>query len=85
MALEATTQISAPLFENIPEELKKRPQWVCWLAEMKDGRLTKIPYTPGKRVRASSTDSLTWRPFDEAVAAYKRGEPLYHGIGFCFQ
>jgi putative DNA primase/helicase len=70
--------------ENIPEELTERPQWVCWRREIRDGKPTKVPYTPGRERRASSTDLLTWRTFEEALAAYERGEPLYDGIGFVF-
>jgi primase-polymerase (primpol)-like protein len=39
--------------ENIPEELRKRKQWVCWDAEKDDkGNPTKVPYfsrTKGKQ------------------------------------
>ena len=70
--------------ENIPEELTERPQWVCWRREIRDGKPTKVPYTPGRERRASSTDLLTWRTFEEALAAYERGEPPYDGIGFVF-
>ncbi len=62
------------LLENIPEELRRRPQWVVH----KD----KVPYIAGGVGRASSTDSLTWRPFEEAVRALKTGR--YDGIGFVF-
>jgi primase-polymerase (primpol)-like protein len=43
----------------LPEELRQRPQWVVH----KD----KVPYIAGGDGRASSTDSLTWRSFEEAV------------------
>ncbi len=33
-----------PIYENIPPELKARPQWVVWRQEVKDGRPTKVPY-----------------------------------------
>jgi putative DNA primase/helicase len=65
---ETTGEITL-IAENIPEELSERPQWVCWRYEERDGKRTKIPYTPGTRLRASSTDSLTWASFDVALEA----------------
>jgi putative DNA primase/helicase len=62
------------VLENIPEELRQRPQWVVH----KD----KVPYIAGGVGRASSTDSLTWRTFQEAVQALDNGR--YDGIGFVF-
>ncbi len=56
--------------ENIPEELRRRRQWVNrddW----------KIPQTPGTKRRADSTDSETWRSFEDAVADGR-------GLGFVF-
>ena len=62
------------LLENIPEELRQRPQWVV--------HKEKVPYIAGGVGRASSTDSLTWRTFEEAVQALRTGR--YDGIGFVF-
>ncbi len=45
-------------------------QWVCWRSEEREGKLTKIPYSPLTGGRASSTDSNTWAGYSEAVAAY---------------
>jgi primase-polymerase (primpol)-like protein len=61
MITEATPAIIA---ENIPEELKQRPQWVCWRYEERDDKLTKVPYQPNGK-RASATDLLTWSAFYE--------------------
>lgn len=68
--------------ENIPEEMRRRPQWVVWKLEQRDGKETKVPYIAGGVGRASSTDSLTWRTFEEAVRALRIGR--YGGIGFVF-
>jgi putative DNA primase/helicase len=68
--------------ENIPQRLTRRPQWVTWRYEERDGKPTKVPYTPGTNRRASSTDLMTWRPFEEAVEAYEADG--YDGIGFMF-
>jgi len=67
--------------ENIPEELKLRPQWVNWEGVRKlDGRLDKIPYTPPTSRKASSTDLMTWRPFEDALEGLDR----FDGVGFVF-
>lgn len=70
------------LLDNIPEELRRRPQWLVWKLEERDGKPTKVPYIAGGVGRASSTDSETWRSFDEAVAALQTGR--YDGVGFVF-
>ena len=83
--IKETTVVRPPIIENIPEQLTERPQWVCWRLETRDGKTTKVPYMPGTERRASSTDLLTWRTFEEAFAAYEAEEPMaYDGIGFCF-
>src|SRR5215208_8228580 len=64
------------LLENIPEELRQRPQWVV--------HKEKVPYIAGGVGRASSTDSLTWRTFEEAVQALQASPGRYDGIGFVF-
>jgi putative DNA primase/helicase len=70
------------LLENIPEEMRQRPQWLVWKLEERDDKLTKVPYIAGGVGKASSTDSLTWRSFEEAVQALETGR--YNGIGFVF-
>src|SRR5215217_1634906 len=74
--------ITELLENNIPEELRGRRQWVCWKLEKREDKPTKIPYIAGGVGRASSTDSRTWRSFEEAVQALKTGR--YNGIGFVF-
>jgi putative DNA primase/helicase len=66
--------------ENIPEELKVRPQWLVWKAvgEKPD----KVPYSAKTGRKASSTDLMTWSTFEEALEAYEHGE--YAGVGFVF-
>ena len=70
------------LFENIPEELRRRTQFVVYKIEKRNGKDTKVPYIAGGVGTASSTDSETWRPFDEAISALRTGR--YDGIGFVF-
>jgi putative DNA primase/helicase len=66
--------------ENIPRELKARPQWVAWRAV--GDKPDKVPYSAKTGRRASSTDLLTWGTFEEALVAYENGE--YDGLGFVF-
>ena len=67
---------------NIPSELLKLRQWVCWKLETVKGRLTKVPYTPGN-LKASTTDTQTWESFDVCLAA-SGGDKSFNGIGFVF-
>jgi putative DNA primase/helicase len=92
--MKETIRVNPPTFENIPEQLTERPQWVCWRLEERDGKLTKVPYTPGTLLRASSSDLMSWTTFSRALRAYEYGyddlgpeeygEPSYDGIGFVF-
>jgi putative DNA primase/helicase len=66
--------------ENIPGELKARPQWVVWKAT--GDKPDKVPYSARSGRRASSTDLLTWSTFQEALEAYENGD--YAGLGFVF-
>jgi primase-polymerase (primpol)-like protein len=70
------------IVENIPEELRERPQWIVWRYEVRDEKPTKVPYSALSFERASTTDLMTWGSFDDAVAAYRVGG--FDGIGFCF-
>jgi putative DNA primase/helicase len=70
------------LLDNIPEELRRRPQWLVWKLEERDGKPTKVPYIAGGVGRAKSTDLMTWRTFEEAVQALRTGR--YNGVGFAF-
>lgn len=70
------------LLDNIPEELRTRSQWVVWKMERRNGKDTKVPYIAGGVGKASSTDSLTWRTFDEATRTLDTRR--YGGIGFVF-
>ena len=60
-------------FDDIPKEMQRCPQWVCWNKD-------KVPMNPNGRKVASSTNPKTWGSFDEAVEA----SPFFNGIGFCF-
>jgi putative DNA primase/helicase len=70
------------LLYNIDEGLRRRRQWVVWKYEERDGDITKVPYIAGGVGKAKSTDSDTWRSFEEAIKALRSGR--CDGIGFVF-
>jgi primase-polymerase (primpol)-like protein len=78
--IKETTPGNLVIAENVPEELRERPQWVCWRLEERDGKLTKVPYQPNGK-RASVTDLMTWSGFEHCVM-----EAAHHfdGVGFVF-
>ena len=59
---------------NIPEEMKKLPQWVC--------RKEKIPFNPVTGTPAKAGQPATWVSFEDVVNAFHGGS--YDGIGFEF-
>jgi putative DNA primase/helicase len=69
---------------NVPDDLTRRPQWVVWRYETRDERETKVPYIPGGVGRASTTDLMTWRTFEEATDALQQGSGRWSGVGFVF-
>jgi putative DNA primase/helicase len=84
MSDEKTTAagfIEDPL-DNILEELRRRTQFVVYKLEERGSKTTKIPYIAGGVGKASSTNSETWRTFEEARDALRTGR--YDGIGFVF-
>jgi hypothetical protein len=64
------------------QNIRDLKQWLCWRSEMREGKLTKIPYSPHTSLRASSTDPETWADYSEAVKACKVHG--YGGVGFVF-
>jgi putative DNA primase/helicase len=82
MIPKAAPQDTGVIIENIPEEMRQRPQWLVWKLEERDGKLTKVPYIAGGVGKADTTDLMTWRTFEEAVQALETGR--YNGIGFVF-
>lgn len=66
-------------WDQVPETLKEKPNWVLWRAEERDGKVTKIPYQPDGKP-AASTRPQQWTGFNEVIEAFKTG--LWSGIGF---
>src|SRR5215218_7106943 len=64
------------------QNMRALRQFVCWRYEERDGKETKVPYSPLTGERASSTNPASWTSYEEAVAAYR--ERNYGGIGFVF-
>ena len=57
-------------------------QWLCWRIEERDGKPTKVPYSPLTGEKASTTDPESWASYYKAVEAYR--EHSYGGIGVVF-
>jgi hypothetical protein len=63
-------------YDNIPDELRKLPQWVCtW-----EG--SKVPMKAWESEAASSIDPLTWSNFDIALESVNNGYYSYCGFVF---
>jgi putative DNA primase/helicase len=69
-------------WDSIPAELRDRAQWVVWVYHQRGDKWTKVPLTPGRSGQAKTDDPSTWRPCDEARAAYDRGG--LPGVGYVF-
>jgi hypothetical protein len=71
------------LNENVPPDLKERPQWVCWKYVWQEakGKWDKPPINPKTGKMAQSNNPKTWSDFETALARYKE-DPEIAGIGF---
>lgn len=66
---------------NVPDELQNQVCWVLWREILRDGKLSKVPWSVYDKP-ASSTNPETWAAFDTVVMRFNPG---YHaGIGFVF-
>jgi putative DNA primase/helicase len=69
------------MYEQIPEELKRLRQWVCWTwTTNAAGDKRKLPVNPMTGGNAQSNNPETWGAFAQATAASAR----HDGIGFMF-
>jgi hypothetical protein len=66
------------------QELRARPQWVCWRNELRNRKATKVPYTPTSGQRAESNNPATWTSYEQARAALERSPNRYDGLGYMF-
>ncbi len=62
-------------------ELAQLPQWVLWHHDVRDGKPTKVPYTPAG-AHAKVNDPTTWSSFADCVDALGSGH--FDGLGFVF-
>ena len=89
MENQRAPEILPPILENIPAEMRKNENYVCYRAPEKqkaDGswKRDKIPIDPKTCRNASSKDPSTWGSFEAAVDLFKRREDIA-GIGFQFR
>lgn len=68
---------------GFPDEITERHQFVLWRAEIRNGRVTKVPYQLNGE-RASTTDPATWAAFEPTVWAFVHGGARWSGFGFVF-
>lgn len=82
---ESPPAILAPIYENFPQELIPRRQWVPWkLEQTKAKKWTKVPYNPNNpTVKASSTNPKTWGICEQARKIAERDKE-FAGIGYVF-
>ena len=66
-------------FPAVPAELKARRQWVCWRAETRNGKPTKIPYQVSGRT-AQTNQADTWTDYQTVCDHLDN----FSGIGFVF-
>lgn len=75
-------------FSRVPSALRKKPQWLVWRSEQKDGdpKPRKVPYYAGggRRVGTQGDDADRKRlvSFDRAFESAASGR--YSGLGFAF-
>ncbi|WP_256301993.1 phage NrS-1 polymerase family protein [Haloarchaeobius salinus] len=66
--------------DAIPPSLREYPQWVCWRAKERDGKMTKIPIDPQTGSFASVSDPETWAIYEVALGASESED----GLGYVF-
>lgn len=84
---QSTSGARSTLVDDIatyfPGELRARDQWVCWRLETRDGRPTKVPYSPVSAWPALSNKASSWGSFDLAAALLVACWEL-QGLGYVF-
>lgn len=68
------------MYENIPDEMKQRRNWVCWRYVKRGGKTTKLPVNPATGRMAKSNDPGTWADFETARRVADTDK--FQGIGF---
>lgn len=66
----------------IPDDLKAIPRWLCWKAEKRGNKITKVPYAAGDLSNSIDPQSPgAWTDFDSAFQAYQKSSKVT-GVGF---
>lgn len=97
---QATPRFVAPIFDDIPVELRQRPNWVLWVPVWSGSKWTKRPVMPSGYAASTinrshwSTFGAVQRRYEEAVAEggmivhFRSGitpQPInIGGVGFVF-
>ena len=68
--------------KNIPDEIKAYSHWICWGVQIRDGKETKVTYSPHGGL-AKADDPSTWGTFEQAQAYFEKN-PNLSGLGFVF-
>ena len=68
------------MLNNIPDELKKIPNFVLWRLEIVNGIDTKVPYNPHNGYHASIKNPLTWSTWEHCITILPQTDMT--GIGF---
>ena len=71
-----------PAERALPDGLTDREQWLCWRAEDRDGKVTKVPVDPATGSFASTTNPSTWSDFE--TACERARTETVDGLGFVF-
>jgi hypothetical protein len=62
--------------DAIPHSLRTARRWVAVLAELRDGKVTKVPYRVADGRPASVTRPEDWATWEDAVALLESGRPI---------
>lgn len=70
-------------YDAIPNKLKQREQWVCWLAveDQESGKPDKIPVKVKTGRNASHSNPKTWSSYQHAVDFYENQKPVVVTVG----
>lgn len=72
------------LYANIPNELKEKPQWLCWKYIPVPGKKPrKMPISPVTGGAGSSSDPETWSDFSTALSYFQKNKMA--GVGYAFK
>lgn len=64
---------------HFPDEIRALPHWVMWKYQERDGKLTKVPFSPQGGM-AKANDPATWGDF--SVTINTRNNDGFDGVGF---